>query len=196
MVISKHTDRYFEVATRLLDVPEMSLGGQALRKLVFTQDELPASFPRSYAWHVLESATLVRPPTRESLLLFAERPSHEDIRDAWKITTDKANCNGLVCVVPDEAKDIVNGHPEGVAIWTASTLFERILRLPSNFRNQLSDVAAIQRPDEFQFAFQKRNVSARNFARGERPAPTEGVLQYFCEWLRSPSQALPHPTPW
>src|SRR6266545_8271209 len=132
----QHTAGYFEVAKRLLEAPEFSLGGRAIARsfsLVTTQDVPPASFPPAFAWFVLETRPLKAPATRESLLLFADPPSPEAIRDAWKLSTDSGNCSHLVCVVPEGAEELVNGSPEGVAIWTAKSLFERILRLPSDF---------------------------------------------------------------
>lgn len=192
MFTPQNTTGYFEVARRLLDEPELSLGGQSVRKLSSgLQSEQPSGCVGSFAWYVVETSLLGAPPTRENLLLFAENQSFEAIGLAWKAAMSVGNCKSLVCVLPEPAEDFNKVCPEGVVVWSAKELFDHILRLPADFLARLRDIAAIQHPDEFPTAFQERRVCVRSFAGVPRSAPSEDVHEYFQEWLGAHRRVSP-----
>lgn len=181
------------MARRLLEAPELSLGGQAIHKLPSSaQGELSAAFPGLFAWYVVETRPLEAPATRENLLLFAERPSPEAVRYAWKLATHEGSCN-LICVVPDGAEELGKHHQEGISIWTAKDLFSHILRLPPDFPARLRDIALIQRPDEFLDTFQERRALVRSLAGVPQSGLNKDVniLQYFREWLGAHRRVSP-----
>ena len=184
---------YFQVAKRLLDAPELSLGNQSVRRVssATTQEESLGGFPGPYAWYTLETRPLELGAVRESLLLFAESPSLKEIRDAWEIVMGSGKSSQLICVVPEAAQCLGADSPQGVVVWSARDLFDHILQLPLDFVTRLRSIAAIQRSTEFTVAFQERRARLSGLAFVPGSDPVKDVSSYFRQWLGAHRRVSP-----
>lgn len=185
---------YFEVAKRLLEAPELSLGGHIVKRRSLPTDlQLIAGDNPSARWayYSIETKPLNAPVTIENLLLFAGQVSREVMLKVWKATAAANERGRLLCVVPEDAGPFGSATPAEVTLWTANTLFDHMLKLPSDFPARLRDVAAIERPDEFPVAFQERRVRIYRYGEARRSPGGEDVLLYFRDWLKAHRRVSP-----
>jgi formylglycine-generating enzyme required for sulfatase activity len=183
---------YFQVARRLLEAPQLSLGCQTINALPeSSQEEALGGFPGEFAWYVVHTAPLERPATCEHLLLFSAPPTGKAVRSAFTLATRMSKCARLVCVVPDGPQDLTLNANEGITIWSAKQFFHHVLRLPETFMALLRGVAAIERPDEFPIAFQDRRATFRSIGAREGALRNVNALDFFESWLGAHHRVSP-----
>ena len=183
------SQRFFQVAKRLLSAPEMSLGGGKI-------EELPAKAlieggevkPGGLAWYGVQTTPLEGPRTSEQVVLFDEGVKAGLIQHVARLALKEMDSERVICVVPDGADDLAKVDSSGrVSVWSAKRFFEHILRLPVDFFSQLRRVAEIERPEEFGVAFQERRAIPFNRSGGE----SMDIVEFFSSWLANHYRVTP-----